>query len=283
MENNYESLFKRYKAQDSRKIFAHFPFNSLEGENWESPFERLVQMTKEPDNWNFKKPEFKNKYAGQLYPILTNYLNYTFLRVQEQDKIVFSKDGSKACLNTGLQTPRGKDIFATFFKNRQANERSQNDWTFYAFIDSYSEKMQFYTPTPDIATYINDANDLVFDTTMKIDTNLGHIVEKNIDRFPAVLQGNVKMAENIILGSIHTLTDKVRRNYKIAIPHWYEGKIQLLLPLVLTNEDNIAELAFVIDKDKERKIYRGKTVLSMDMAYIDARLITKPDDDWLTP
>jgi len=91
------------------------------------------------------------------------------------------------------------------------------------------------------------------------------------------------MAENIILGSIQTLTDKVCRNYKIAIPHWYENKIQLLLPLVLTNEDNIAELAFVIDKDKDRKIYRGKAVLSMDMAYIDARLITRPDDDWLTP
>jgi hypothetical protein len=91
------------------------------------------------------------------------------------------------------------------------------------------------------------------------------------------------MAENIILGSIQTLKEKVKRNYKIAIPHWYENKIQLLLPLVLTNEENIAELAFVVDKDKHRNIYRGKTILTMDMAYIDARLITKPDDDWLTP
>lgn len=279
----YNSLFKRYKEQENKEVFAYFPFNSAEGETWETPFAKLAQMTKEPHTWNFKKDEFKNKYQNQNYPILTNYLNYTFLRIIEQDKLVLSKDKDKVCFNTGLQTSRGKDIFATFFKNNEAEKREQCDWTFYAFVDSYSDKLQHYSSTPDIATYIEDANDLVFDTRLNIDTNLGHIVDKNIDRFPTLLQGNVKMAENVILGSIQTLKEKVRRNYKIAIPHWYEGKIQLLLPLVLTNEDNIAELAFVVDKDKNRNIYRGKTVLSMDMAYIDARLITKPDDDWLNP
>jgi len=279
----YESLTKKYKSQNARKYFAHFPFNPAEGQTWETAFSHLAKMTKNPDEWNFKTEEFRNKYPNQLYPILTNYLNYTFLRVYEQNKIIYSKEQDKACFNTGLQTKRGKDIFATFFKNRQANDRSQSDWTFYAFIDSYSDKMQFYTPTPEIGTYIEDANDLVFDTKLDIDTNLTHIIEQNIDRFPTILQGNAKMAENIILGSIQTLKEKVKRNYKIAIPHWYENKIQLLLPLVLTNEENIAELAFVVDKDKQRNIYRGKTILTMDMAYIDARLITKPDDDWLTP
>lgn len=279
----YESLTKKYKTQKSTAYFAHFPFNPDEGQTWETPFSYLAKMTKNLDEWNFKTEEFRNKYPNQSYPILTNYLNYTFLRVLEQDKIVYSKEGDKACFNTGLQTKRGKDIFATFFKNKQAATRNQAEWTFYAFIDSYSDKMQFYSPTPEIATYIEDANDLVFDTNLEIDTNLTHIVDQNIQRFPSILQGNAKMAENIIIGSIQALKEKVKRNYKIAIPHWYEGKIQLLLPLVLTNEENIAELAFVIDKDKQRNIYRGKTILTMDMAYIDARLITKPDDDWLTP
>lgn len=279
----YESLTKKYKNQSPRNYFAHFSFNPEEGQTWESPFSYLAKMTKNPEEWNFKTEEFRNKYPNQTYPILTNYLSYTFLRVLEQNKMVYSTEGDKACFNTGLQTKRGKDIFATFFKNHKAATRNQADWTFYAFIDSYSDKMQFYKPTPEIATYIDDANDLVFDTKLDIDTNLTHIIDQNIDRFPAILQGNAKMAENIILGSIQTLKEKVKRNYKIAIPHWYEGKIQLLLPLILTNEENIAELAFVVDKDKQRGIYRGKTILTMDMAYIDARLITKPDDDWLTP
>jgi len=278
----YESLTKRYKDQDPRTIFAYFPYNQSIGENWEIHYERLARMAKTED-WNFKRPEFILKYENQNYPILSNYLNYTFLRAQEQDLIVLSDDEDKACFNTGLMTSRGKDIFATFFKNKQAESRDQYDWTFYSFVDSYSEKMQFYKPTPGLATYISDPTDLVFDTSLEIDTNIGHMVEKNIDRFPDVLQGNVKMAENIIIGSIQSLKARVKRNYKIAIPHWHEGKIQLLLPLVLTNEDNIAELALVVDKDKKRNMYRGKTVLSMDLAYIDARLITKPDDDWLNP
>ena len=51
----------------------------------------------------------------------------------------------------------------------------------------------------------------------------------------------------------------------------------------LVTSDTEADLALVADKDSERKIYRIKTALSMDMAYIDARLICRPDRDWLNP
>jgi hypothetical protein len=85
-----------------------------------------------------------------------------------------------------------------------------------------------------------------------------------------------------IEGATKFLKEKIRRNYKIAIPHWYHSKIQLLLPLNITS-DTEADLALVADKDAERRIYRIKTALSMDMAYIDARLICRPDRDWLNP
>lgn len=58
--------------------------------------------------------------------------------------------------------------------------------------------------------------------------------------------------------------------------------MQLLLPLNLT-DDNNADVALVIDKDKQRNIYRATTILTMDLAYIDARLITRPDREWLNP
>ena len=35
--------------------------------------------------------------------------------------------------------------------------------------------------------------------------------------------------------------------------------------------------------DESRKIYRGTTILEMYMAYLDARLICRPDKDWLNP
>lgn len=278
----YKSLFKRYREQNLREVFAHFPYNGPAGDTWETPFQKLAELTKD-EEWAFQRPEFRNQYANQNYPILTNYLNYTFLRLQEERKFVYSEEKDKICFNTGLQTPRGKDIFATFFRNNRAEELQQPDWTFYAFVDSYSEKMEPFSPNPDLASYITNVNDLVFNIDYEIESNLDHFLNQTEDRLPEVLQGNIRMAENVINGAIQSLKAKIKRNYKIAIPHWYEGKIQLLLPLILTNDEGIADLALVVDRNDARKIYKGKTILSMDMAYVDARLISKPADDWLAP
>lgn len=278
----YKSLNKRFKDQNPREVFAHFPYNRQVGETWEKPFESLVSLAKE-ENWKFRRDEFRGRYDRQSYPVLTNYLNYTFLRLQDEEKIVYSSDGDKACFNTGLQTQSGKDIFATFFRNKYAEDRNQPDWIFYTFCDSYSDKLKPFHPLPELANYITNVDDLVFNTDYEIEPNLDHFLKNNENRLPEALQGNLRVAENAILGSIESLKGLIRRNYKIAIPHWYDNKIQLLLPLVLTNEQGIAELALVVDRDDKRKIYRGTTILSMDMAYVDARLICKPADEWLNP
>lgn len=278
----YSSLFKQYRDQSPEEIFAHFPYNGSAGKSWDAPFLFLAKKSKTPTAWNFKDKAFRDlpKYQGQQVPILTNYLNYTFKRVLEQGKVVYNDDSTQCCFNTGLQTKYGKDIFAIF---NRSDKVDTPDWVFSSWEDSYSEKLSGFPGCPDIATYIEDASDLVFDVRLGIDPNISHIVTKNIERFPEVLRNNETMAVNALLGSIQTLRDKVRRNYKIAVPHWYEHKLQLLLPLVLTGNEDKPDLALVVDKDKNRGIYRGKTVLTLDQAYIDARIITSPDSDWLNP
>ncbi|NET88745.1 MAG: DUF3825 domain-containing protein [Kamptonema sp. SIO1D9] len=275
----YESLHRRYKDQDKRKVFAHFPWKGDEGETWEQSFRQLADLAKKED-WNFSTPTFKKN--NQEYPILTSYLNYTFLRLQDQEKIFFSHDGDKVCFNTGLQTSTEKDIFATFFRHKKAEEYDVPDWTLYGFFDSYSDKLKDFCPLPEVANYINDPGDLVFNFDYAIDVNYDHILEQNQDRLPEILQQNSTVAINAIQGAVSSLKERIRRNYKLAIPHWYENKIQLLLPLNITSDEK-ADLALVADKDNDRKIYRIRTVLTMDMAYIDARLICRPDRDWLNP
>ena len=244
---------------------------------------RLLLILQKKEEWKFTRPEFVSQYERQSFPVLTNYLNYTFLRLQDENKIVYSKEMDKACFNTGLQTQRGKDIFALFFRNKQSEKSNYPDWTFYAFCDSYSNKLAPFHPLPELANYITNVEDLVFNTEYLIEPNLDHFLKHNENRLPEGLRGRLQTAENVIKGSIESLKGLIRRNYKIAIPHWYENKIQLLLPLVLTNEEGIADLALVVEQDDSRKIYRGKTILTMDMAYVDARLITKPADEWLNP
>jgi hypothetical protein len=112
----YRSLMSRYKDQPTNEVFAHFGYAGREGETWETPYERLASLAK-PEDWDFHRSEFKR--AGHRFPILIGYLNYTFLRVQEQSRIAFSKNSERACFNTGLQTPNEKDIYATFFQNKR--------------------------------------------------------------------------------------------------------------------------------------------------------------------
>lgn len=274
----YESLFQRHKEQDPQNVFAHFGYDGENGETWEAPFERLASLAR-PENWNYSKPEFRKN--GKNFPILMNFLNYTFMRVQELNLINFSDEGDKACFNTGLQTPDEKDIYATFYRRREQTSEKP-DWVLYTFADSYSRVLTPFRPLPDIATYIDDANDLIFDTKLELDVNYEHIIDENTERLPQVLQDNRRLALTAIKGAVESLKDKVIRNYKVAIPNWYHGRITLLLPLNLT-DDAKADLALVVDKDKAGNIYRARTVFTMDMAYTNARLITRPDRDWLNP
>ena len=57
--------------------------------------------------------------------------------------------------------------------------------------------------------------------------------------------------------------------------------MQLLLPLCLL-QDGKADLALVVEKEKDGRAYRGNTVLTLDMAYSNARLLARPDPDWLS-
>ncbi len=276
---NYESLGKRYRDQPADGIFAFFPFDQQIGERWEAPFEQLAAMAK-PEQWEYQRPEFRK--PGVALPILHNYLNNTFLRLQEQKKIFFTNDGRAACFNTGLQTSTEKDIFAVFSVNRN----SQPDWFFGGFFDSYSKELNRFRPLPEIATYIDDPKDLVLDLRYDIDVNIGHIVEdeQTQQRLPDLLKGNPNLALAAIEGATKFLKQRVLRNYKTAVPFWYvaRSKLQLLLPLCIIQQDK-ADLALVADRDDIGQVYRIRTVLRMDMAYSNARVITRPDREWLDP
>lgn len=275
----YECLSRRYKEQDPRKYFAHFPWNGASGETWEAPFQKLADKAKKED-WNFHRPEFQKENV--TLPIIASYLNYTFARIQQQNKINFSSDKSKACFNTGLQTPEGKDIYATFYRNGAGVEKGQPDWTLFGYFDAYSDKVREFEPLPDIATYIDDPGELVFDHRLELEVDYQHILTENKDRLPDVLQANPALARNAVEGAIRQLKERLKRNYKLAVPHWYNERVQLLLPLSIT-DDSTADVALVAEKDAVRKKYMVRTILTMDMAYLDARIICAPDRQWLNP
>ena len=71
----------------------------------------------------------------------------------------------------------------------------------------------------------------------------------------------------------------VMANYKLAVPHYYQDKIQLMIPLSFDNNE-IYDVALVLDLLKNGN-YLATTCLTMQMAYMKARLIAKPESNWL--
>ena len=80
--------------------------------------------------------------------------------------------------------------------------------------------------------------------------------------------------------AVNLALKKVEWNYKTAVPMYFPSKnnVSLLLPLSLCDEK--VDLALVVTRH-DNGSYQGETVLPLDIAYSNSRLITKPESDWL--
>ena len=74
-------------------------------------------------------------------------------------------------------------------------------------------------------------------------------------------------------------------NYKNAIPTYYQGDIQLLVPLFLDKrKPSTPSAALVLARDRTgKRYYYAPTFLTLEMARNNALVITRIDDSWLTP
>lgn len=102
----------------------------------------------------------------------------------------------------------------------------------------------------------------------------------------AIVDGDARLFRRLRSGledAVDTARRRVRWNYKAAIPSYYprDNAMSFLLPLCLLR-DNEADAALVVQLTPSGN-YQGQTILTMRQAYQNARLICRPDSDWLTP
>lgn len=237
--------------------------------NFYGRIEELKSMAMD-ENWDYKKhPTGKN-------PILTNYIKHTFIKLYEEKKVLEQEGYS--VFNTGLVTDLQEEIFALFQKNKL--ETATQKWYFIGWRKQSDRDLLKFSQLPDCANYFDEnPSGLIYDTRLELRPNVEHIIDDNLERFPENLQKMEKYQLSVLLGgTINDAIRRIRRNYKTAVPQYYKGKLQLLLPICLTSKAS-ADLALVIEK--ENNIYRASTCLTLDMAINNARLIAKPDDEWL--
>lgn len=288
----YESLYKRHKQQAEDTAFSHF---YAVNHDYDEPFKMVARQTLDGiDAWAFQQDRFKNKYPNTSVPKLKNYLNYTFRRLVELETLTpgryfrYSGDKTWVAFNTGLQNIHGADLLAIFERYKQkpgTPARVVPDWVFkgcYPPNDRHYRD-RFGTEIPEIAWYSVDSRDYVFDTQYHLERDVfDHLFERAKERAGLPNAGD-EVVRNYLRGALENLVPKIRRNYKVAIPVWYveEKRMQLLLPFFSASSSDVS--CFLVDRDDATNSYRLKTIFDLDQAYFSARLITRPDKDWLNP
>lgn len=223
--------------------------------------------------------EYRNTSTAHPKPVLYNYLRYTYRRLAEEDKIVVADDGSAIAFNTGLVTPSQESVFCYATQNRLPDKPQL--WHFHAWRRKGEHDLTRFSALPQMAHYFDDPSSLVLDVRNELRVNVEHIISDNKTRFPDPYRSMPDyQLQTFLKGAIDNAKERARRNYKTAIPQYYNGKVQLLLPLCLTQPD-LADLALVVDRFDS--FYRVSTCLTLDMAYNNARQLARPDRDWLKP
>jgi hypothetical protein len=182
--------------------------------------------------------------------------------------------------NTGLVTANQEPLFALFGRNQIPNRQP---WFLYNWVRKGEHDLVKFQFLPDMAHYFDSPEALVFDVHKEFRANIEHIIADNKERFPAPFSGvDEYLLQTLLKGAIDNAQQRVimRPNYKTAIPQFYRGRIQLLLPLCISSAAR-ADLALVVDN--HGSFYRASTCLTLDMAYSNARQLARPDRDWLAP
>lgn len=275
-----------------------------------------------PEPWHFGHRPDPERPA----PVLYNYLQYTFLKVQMDGKLAYSADKAVAAFNTGLVTPMFLPIIAVF---RQNIPTARQPFILEGFCvpgerGLGKEVMRLISDELLAPKYVTDISDYLYVAPHRTpDVDWHHVIVDGIakKRFPLpfvrdvcrdalkdlqlrnasdedfwkiladyMLQENEGRTMRLIQSRVNEALDKslkrVRWNYRTTVPMWYPNRsTMLLLPLSLTKGKN-ADLALVVEQIKhsdQNAKYIGHTVLTLDWAYMNARLICRPDSDWLRP
>lgn len=251
MSEKYDILYESFKYTKGFEYMAYFQVN------WNNYTGQLAEKAI-AENW-----------SNETYPnngILANYLVKTYDKLSSEKNIIIGKN--YALFNTGLFTKHYDPIYAY-----QSGKEIQ-------FLTGYELGGIGVDERPERANYFEHPELLLFDWHYKIDVHYPHILEdkENQKRIPKEVLESKNIVNNFD-GAINKMKKKVSANYKLAVPQYFEGKIQLLLPLCLA-DDNIPDMTLVVTK--VGNVYRGHTCLTLDMAYNNARLIAKPESNWLS-
>lgn len=277
------------------------------------------------ENWSFNENPDNDDF-----PILKNYINYTFAKSWQDKKIILGIDGRYSVFNTGLVNRNYQYIYILFERNVGIKP-----WKFYKFCisgvrqggrllaDNFKilpKPVRYFTNISDISYIIaenkspdeqlpdlqpdhyfidhpdrlphyyladscrknNDLVNLLNTDTSEYTAEQKRIYWEGISDIIAADPDVYDDLESSFRNAVRKAIMRVSWNYRTAIPVYFPSynKMSILLPLTFSSKVE-AEIALVVEYNEVSQKYTAPTILTLQTAYSNARLVCKPESDWL--
>jgi hypothetical protein len=283
--------------------------------NWDERLASLAELA-EPERWTYVSVPDESPH-----PVLDSYLRYTFLQLHAQAKVAELDELScfnTGLLTPAQEEIFGVFTVSERYDPGRPLGHDNRKWFLKTWARSGDRILTGFASLPELASYWSDPAELIFNPNLEVRPNIDHILRHNLNRFPVELGGHVDangiprdlgatpeidieegageavqsseveedeevtsrpLAARIAMdGAVAHSIRLAQRSYRVAVPQFHRGAIQLLIPLYLRDAAR-ADLALALEP--QPGWYRAATVLYPDWAYRHARLLSRPNSEWL--
>lgn len=304
--------FSTQRPKDFLKEWAWFP-------DYQKMIKDLQELVLTGENWFYGSQRDANDFP--ILVSYLHYTFYRLIQEEKNGEEKIRTENKYAAFNTGLVDDLYEPIYAIFEKNNRVNAQPYKFLSFCVEGIGFfgNELTRNFNPFPQKAKYFA-LSDVLYNTEEPYSLRHHHIIVERTYRLPYTFletkkpnnfdfkeiaslksltkekkeeyfknlgeainsdKATYRFLKNRLDDAIKLAIKRVSWNYKTAIPTYFptENKLSLLLPLCLVADD-VVDAAIVMEKTTSNA-YIGHTVLSLEMAYSNARLVSRPDSDWL--
>lgn len=275
-------------------------------ENEEECAGEQVENTVEPRKRLFDKDRFCNELYDRLLfkenwaignksrERVLNYMNTLVLKVKRnidsgiKEGYLVNEEGNRIVMNSGLLDEYMNDIFVIFVKNKDGdfvNPTIVKDKT--QLINEGFTKDEL-REMPGILRFYKEKSELIFDGDIEdfdlySKDRLDHIIKERKFRLPTELANlNSDVLWNKVRTAVELAVRVAQRDFKHVVPMYdiKNDKIEFLMPCHINRSINeIPEVALVVSKIGQ--FYQVMTLLELEEAYGNARILSMPNNSWL--
>jgi len=256
---------------------------------YEDLFNRLLIK----ERWDQDEKKLLANYVGNLRLRVENQLKKKINNSDDDKKkhgFIVNNDNTKIILNTGLIDRFRSDIYMMF--NIRTTLLGPTVVGPSVIINNRQDVLDngFQLPLPEPFRFYETIDELLFsadieDFDLSDMDRLNHIINERRFRFPEQYRDiNEDVIAQKLKTAIETAVKLSKRDYKYVIPMYniHSDSIQYLMPLHLDMPiDGKPELVLVVGKTSQYNLCSIKTILLPEEAYLNARLIARPESTWL--